>query len=90
MSFKYSDEIDRLKKELKRVAAERDYLLIENSRLVRISKDKQESIIVKPGVQAKCHLSSFKILRQRHWLFNSFSADGIIILSWKRLKRGKS
>jgi hypothetical protein len=39
MSLDNSDEIERLKRELEEVTAERDYLLAENRRLIQNTKD---------------------------------------------------
>jgi hypothetical protein len=38
MPFDNSDEIERLKRELKEVTAERDFLLIENRRLTQTAQ----------------------------------------------------
>ena len=44
MSFDDSSEIERLRRELKEITAERDYLLCENRRLTQTSQIKQAPI----------------------------------------------
>lgn len=50
MSLDNSDEIERLKRELEEVTAERDYLLAENRRLVQATKDHAASNQI-PGLK---------------------------------------
>jgi uncharacterized protein YoxC len=46
MSFDDSSEIERLRRELEGITAERDYLLVENRRLTQTSQVKQAPIRV--------------------------------------------